>query len=146
MFFIYSMTSIYFIVYIFLTFSLWYVLLIKFGSLNWRWSTKVLGQVISIKRKFISQSDLKHIMTSPIKTIISSEGVHRHYNKYTSFCRNFFHLHAWKPNIEKLSIYSNKFFHSFHLSKSSFTCPGLWASGLVQRLIYQLILSNSLRY
>ena len=141
MFFIYIMTSIYFIVYIFFTFSLWCVLLIKFGSLNWPWSTKVLGQFISIKRKFISQSDLKHIMTSPIKTISVLKAS-------TDIITNIpvFHLHAWKPNIEKLSIYSNKFFHSFHLSESSFTCPGLWASGLAQRLIYQLILSNSLRY
>lgn len=27
-----------------------------------------------------------------------------------------------------ISIYSNKYFRNFHLSKSSFTCPRLWAS------------------
>ena len=31
----------------------------------------------------------------------------------------------------KKNIYSNKFFHNFHLSESSFTCPRLHASGLV---------------
>ena len=51
-----------------------------------------------------------------------------------SFCHNFFHLLAQKPNLEKISIYSNKFFHNFHLSESSFTSPELQASGLAQRL------------
>ena len=32
---------------------------------------------------------------------------------------------ARKPYLDKYSIYSNKFFHNFHLSESSFTCPGL---------------------
>ena len=41
----------------------------------------------------------------------------------SSCCLNFFHLLTRKPNLEKNSIYSNKFFHNFHLSKSSFTCP-----------------------
>jgi hypothetical protein len=54
----------------------------------------------------------------------------------TVFCLNFFHLLAPKPNLEKFSIYSNKFFHNFHLSESSFTCPGLRASGLARRLIF----------
>ena len=39
-----------------------------------------------------------------------------------------------KPNLEIFSIYSNKFFHNFHLFESSFTCPGLRASGLAWRL------------
>jgi len=51
-----------------------------------------------------------------------------------SLCLNFFHVLARKPNLEKCSIYSNKFFHNFHLSESSFTCPGLQASGLAWRL------------
>ena len=42
----------------------------------------------------------------------------------------FFHLLARKSNLENFSIYSNKFFHNFHLSESNFTCPGLRASGL----------------
>jgi hypothetical protein len=50
-------------------------------------------------------------------------------------CLNVFHILARKPNLEKMSIYSNKFFHNFHLSKSSFTCPGLRASGLVWKLV-----------
>ena len=53
-----------------------------------------------------------------------------------SLCLNFVHLLAWKPNLEKCSIYSNKFFHNFHLSKSSFTCSGLRPSGLAWRLGY----------
>jgi len=49
--------------------------------------------------------------------------------KSTVFAFIFLHLLARKPNLEKCSIYSNKF-HNFYLSESSFTCPGLWASGL----------------
>ena len=54
----------------------------------------------------------------------------------SSLCLNFFHLPvlARKPNLQKFSIYSNKFFHKFHLSESSFTCPELRASGLARRL------------
>ena len=52
----------------------------------------------------------------------------------SSLCLNFFHLLVRKPNLEKFSIYSNKFFHKFQLSESSFTCPGLRASGLRWRL------------
>jgi hypothetical protein len=37
-------------------------------------------------------------------------------------------------HLPKISIYSNKLFHNFHLSKFSFTCPGSQASVLVQRL------------
>jgi hypothetical protein len=33
----------------------------------------------------------------------------------------------------------NKFFHNFHLSESSFTCPRLLASGLARRLLLELI-------
>jgi hypothetical protein len=40
-----------------------------------------------------------------------------------SLCLNFFHQLAGKPNLEIVSNYSNKFFHNFHLSESSFTCP-----------------------
>jgi hypothetical protein len=39
-----------------------------------------------------------------------------------------------KEQLENFSIYSNKFFHNFHLSESSFTCPGLHTSGLAWRL------------
>ena len=46
-----------------------------------------------------------------------------------------------KPNLENFSIYSNKFFHNFHLSESSFTCTGLRASELLRRL-YQYIWSG----
>jgi len=51
-----------------------------------------------------------------------------------SLCLNFSHLFVLKPNLETISIYSNKFFHNFHLSLSSFTCPRLWTSGLARRL------------
>ena len=50
----------------------------------------------------------------------------------------FFHLLARKPNLENFSIYSNKFFYNFHLSKSRFTCSGLWKSGLARRLHWLL--------
>ena len=35
---------------------------------------------------------------------------------------------------KKIYIYSNKFFHNFQLSESSFNCPELPASGLARRL------------
>ena len=51
------------------------------------------------------------------------------------FALLFFHLLVRKPNLENLSIYSNKFVHNLHLSESSFTCPGLLVSGLAWRLL-----------
>ena len=54
-------------------------------------------------------------------------------------CLNFFQLHTWKPNLGNFSIYSNKFFHNFHFSESSFTCPWLRASGLARRLLQYLL-------
>ena len=57
-------------------------------------------------------------------------------------CLNIFHLLARKSKLEKFTIYSNKFFHSFHLSESSFTCPQFWASGLVRRLSVQRFSEN----
>ena len=36
--------------------------------------------------------------------------------------------------LPESQLYSNKFFHNFHLSGSRFTCPGLRASGLAWRL------------
>ena len=44
---------------------------------------------------------------------------------------------ARKPNVEQIYIYLNNFFHNYHLSEASFTCPGLQASGLAWRLFYQ---------
>ena len=44
----------------------------------------------------------------------------------------------WKKNY----IYSNKFFHNFHLYDSSFTCPMLQASGLERRQICRCIQSH----
>ena len=42
-----------------------------------------------------------------------------------------------KSQIQKKNIiYSNKFFHNFHLSQSSFTCSRLRASGLARRLLF----------
>ena len=55
--------------------------------------------------------------------------------QYYSLYLNFFQLLARKPNLEKNSIFSNNCFHNFHLSKYSFTCTGLRAGELVQRLI-----------
>jgi hypothetical protein len=39
-----------------------------------------------------------------------------------------------KTKLEKFSIYSSKFFHNFHLTESSFTCPRLWASGFCTKI------------
>jgi hypothetical protein len=39
----------------------------------------------------------------------------------------------------QISIYSNKFFHNFHLSETSFTCPGLRASGLAWKMQTKVI-------
>ena len=39
------------------------------------------------------------------------------------FALIFFTYLLWKQNLEKNSIYPNNFFHNFHLSESSFTCP-----------------------
>ena len=51
-----------------------------------------------------------------------------------SLCHNFFSPTCPKAKFrQKLS---NKFFHNFHLSKSSFTCPVLQASGLARRLLF----------
>jgi hypothetical protein len=60
-----------------------------------------------------------------------------------SLCLNFVHLFAPKPNLEEeQNIYSNRFFNNFHLSESSFTCPGLRASGLERRLGFLQILNS----
>jgi len=48
----------------------------------------------------------------------------------SSLCLHFFSpTFCPKAKFRKNSIYSNKLFHNFHLSESSFTCPWLWASG-----------------
>jgi hypothetical protein len=52
---------------------LWSVPLIKSGSLDWTWSTKIWSQFVTHIRQFIGQSDVKHIMMSPIKTITSRQ-------------------------------------------------------------------------
>ena len=61
------------------------------------------------------------------------------YTTTSVFALIFFHLLARKPNLEKCSIYSNKFFHNFHLSESSVTCHELRTSacGLVRRLQFE---------
>ena len=52
---------------------------------------------------------------------------------------NFVHLPAPKPNLEGKKNYSNKFFHNFHLSKSSFTCRGFRSCGLARKLYMYII-------
>ena len=75
--------------------------------------------------------DCKFIVT-PTLTILSQKMA---LFEHLSLCIfNFVHVLARKPILEKNSIYSNKLFHNFHLSRSSFTCPGLQASGLAWRL------------
>jgi hypothetical protein len=43
-------------------------------------------------------------------------------------------LISFPPACLKAQIYSNKFFHNFHLFEPSFTFPGLRAAGLARRL------------
>ena len=51
-----------------------------------------------------------------------------------SLCLNFFHLLARKLNLQKIIIFiQTNSFIIIYWSKSSFTCPGLWASGLAWR-------------
>ena len=64
-------------------------------------------------------------------------------NSITQSCLFFCHLLARKPNLEKISIYSNKFFYIFHLSESSLACLGRRGSGLTQRLVTFLCLSHA---
>jgi hypothetical protein len=49
---------------------------------------------------------------------------------------------ARKPHLEKNSVYSNKFFHNFHLFESSFTCPRLPASGFSMKTAFTAKLSK----
>jgi hypothetical protein len=60
---------------------------------------------------------------------------HVHKLIFFSLCLHFFNLLVWKPNLEKCSIYSSKFFHNFHWSKSNLTCSRLQASEWARRLI-----------
>ena len=60
-------------------------------------------------------------------------------NLSCGLCLKIFHLLARKPNLEKNYIYSNKFFHNFHLSEYSFSCSWLQASGLARRLDYSFL-------
>ena len=62
-----------------------------------------------------------------------------------SVCLKFFFIYLPKRQIQKKqttkTIYSNKFFHNFHLSEFSFACSRLWASKVARRLqIGQLLL------
>jgi hypothetical protein len=65
------------------TFSLC-VLLIKSGSLNWPWCTKILCQFVTHMYKFSCQSDVKHYDIIDKNNNVSSEGLDRHYHKYPS--------------------------------------------------------------
>jgi hypothetical protein len=85
--------------------------------------------------KFISKPQLKfyHNESYPRGNIRSHNS--KKYRQHNRLWLSFFHLLARKSNLDKFSIYSNKFFHNFHSSESSFTCPGLQArSGLAWRL------------
>ena len=72
-----------------------------------------------------------------IKTVVrTNQNILKQSHDYKDFSASwlvfvliFFHLLARKPNLEKKIL----FFQS--LPKSSFTCPRLRASGLVQRLV-----------
>ena len=88
-----------------------------------------------------SKDHLRYLMRSDFIYIINILKQQFACREVTSLIRPVFALIiftyillARKLNLERFSIYSNKFFHNFHLFESSFTCPRLWASGLVQRL------------
>ena len=49
---------------------------------------------------------------------------------------NFFYILARKPNLEKNSIYSNKFCNNFHLSRAS----GKWVSAESIPVVDQLLM------
>jgi hypothetical protein len=88
-------------------------------------SVAISFQVVFLGEEAIDEGGLRKVSLVPYYMIIIHVGC---------LCLNFFHLLAQKPNLEKYSIYSSKFFYNFHLSESSFTCPGLQASGLAKRL------------
>jgi hypothetical protein len=57
------------------TFSLWCVPLIKSGSLNWPWSTKILGHFITRIRKVIGHSNVKthyEVTKKPITSVLKA--------------------------------------------------------------------------
>ena len=58
-----------------------------------------------------------------------------HRDPSSSLCLNIFHLLARKPNMDKFSICSSKFFHNFHLSESGFISPWVRVGGFVWRLL-----------
>ena len=92
-------------------------------KISTKWIQYVKLKRICQTKMFSMQVKVKHIFSN-IFFITDSY-------MYLSLCLNFFHLLARKPTLEKFATYSNKFFHNFHLSKSSFTCPRLLASELV---------------
>jgi hypothetical protein len=90
-----------------------------------------------------------HVLTNALTSVFQSRNMRLkswyqcmvnwflvHQRNWTEWNSEIFFINILisKPNLEKNSIHSNKFFHYFHLSESSFTCPRLRASGLAWRL------------
>ena len=79
------------------------------------------------------------IKSTCIEPVLQILDRHRHFNcrKTSYMCTSFaliFFTYFPRKHLAKFSIYSNKFFHNFQLSESSFTCSRLQASGLAWRL------------
>jgi hypothetical protein len=97
-------------------------LLTEVNSLNEKWAQTV---------KLAQEQNKRLIMA-----LKSSESMYNRIKELTEWLEpikddiSLFYLLARKPNLEKNYIYSNKFFHNFHLSESSFICPGLRTSDL----------------
>ena len=84
-----------------------------------------------------ASSFLNYFIVSDVIDIIMPSSSLKLKVPFTVFAFIFFSTTCWKPNLEKKN-YSSKFFHNFHLSESSFTCPRVWESGIARRLLLAL--------
>ena len=90
---------------------------------------------------FFTRIALKH---EPSKMLVTAAGltIYMTYKlnvvQIYRLCLIIFYLLFPKPKLENIYIYSNTFFHKFHFSKSSFTCPRLWSTGLAWRLDFDI--------
>ena len=89
----------------------------------------VFFNFLSIEQEIRLILDRIQVLHSTISNNVTIWFPFNYLSGYISLCLNFFHLLARKPNLELFSIYSNKFFHNFHLSESSFTYANLRTSG-----------------
>jgi hypothetical protein len=111
-------------------FPIWWQL--EFSNLTWNKHDKIIVKYISHQHVSLSPWN-RSLETHHWKTIICK--IQRLIVVFALIFFTYMYIVlAWKPNLENCSIYSNKFFHNFHLFKSSFTCPRLRTSVLGRRL------------